>query len=531
MTPHLPVADGGGRTASVFFPFHATADFNAYGLKLSVAGEAFVAAIAIYLLLVAFGRLLKRRFGVRLGQVYQLFCAAMGPYLAVAALYPGLSGRSELAALSALLGAGVFVRLVDQYFWRWYFEETRKTPVPKFVREVTAAVLLLVTVLLILNFNYHTNLQSLLTITGVSGIVLGLALQDSLGNIIAGLAIQIGRPFTVGDWLFIDNQHVQAVEINWRSTRFITNDEVQLDVPNQQIVRQTIVNYHGGGSRHAMRFEIGLDYDVPPNRAKDVLSRATAAAHGVLADPGPNVFLKNFADSSITYEVRYWINDHRTVGPISDAIRTNIWYALHRNAIRIPFPVRTLQIERQHALAHARPTGPHERHAAICALLGSQPLFRSMGDEHLRALVAHSPLQHYGQGEAIIREGADGSSMFVLVNGEAGVTVGPTGHATRVATLRNGDCFGEMSLLTGEKRSASVLADRDCEVLEVTKPTFADIIARDAGLLPRLSELLAQRQMETDGIQARAQQSPVIDAKQEEYQKSFLTKLKSFFEL
>ena len=99
------------------------ADFNAYGLKLSAAGEAFVAAVAIYLLLVAFGRLLKRRFGVRLGQVYQLFCAATGPYLAIAALYPSLAGRTELGSLSALLATGVFVRLVDQYFYRWYFEE------------------------------------------------------------------------------------------------------------------------------------------------------------------------------------------------------------------------------------------------------------------------------------------------------------------------------------------------------------------------------------------------------------------------
>ena len=515
----------------MFSWLYTAADFNGYGLKLSTAGEAFVVAVAIYLLLVAFGRLLKRRFGVRLGQVYQLFCAATGPYLAVAALYPDFSRRSDLSALTALLGTGVFIRLVDQYFWRWYFEQTRKAPVPKFIREVTAVVLLLVTILLILNFNYHTNLQSLLTITGVSGIVLGLALQDSLGNIIAGLALQIGRPFAVGDWLLIDSQHVQAVEINWRSTRFITTDEVQLDVPNQQIVRQTIVNYHGGGSRHAMRFEIGLDYDVPPNRAKDVLARATATAKGVLPEPAPYIFLKNFGDSSITYEVRYWINDHRTVNLVADAIRTNIWYALHRNSIRIPFPVRTLQIERHRALDHARPGGPHERHVAICALLSSQPLFRSMGEEHLKVLVGHSPLQHYGQGEAIIREGADGSSMFVLVNGEAGVTLAAAGQATRVATLRNGDCFGEMSLLTGEKRSASVLAIRDCEVLELTKPMFADIIARDAGLLPRLSELLAQRQLETEGIQARAQQSPVIDAKQHEYQLGFLTKLKSFFEL
>ncbi len=143
----------------------------------------------------------------------------------------------------------MLVRLLDQYFWRWYFEEKRKAPVPKFIREVTGLLVFVVAVLLVLQFGYNQcACPACWRRQASSGIVLGFALQDSLGNIIAGFALQIGRPFTVGDWLLMDNQHAQAVEINWRSTRFITTDDVQLDVPNQQIVRQTIVNYHGGGS-------------------------------------------------------------------------------------------------------------------------------------------------------------------------------------------------------------------------------------------------------------------------------------------
>ena len=158
-------------------------DFSFYGMKLSLAGEIVGLALGIYLLLVAIGRLLKRRFGVRLGQVYQLFCATAAPYLAAVALYPALPGRTELGAVSALLGTGVVVRLIDQYFWRWYFEEKRKSPVPKFVREVTAAVLLLVVVLLVLRFGYNQNdLRSVLAASGVVGIVLGFALQDSFGQ-------------------------------------------------------------------------------------------------------------------------------------------------------------------------------------------------------------------------------------------------------------------------------------------------------------------------------------------------------------
>ncbi len=396
---------------------------------------------------------------------------------------PLAHGRSELGSLSALFGTGVFVRLVDQYFWRWYFEEKRRTPVPKFIREVTAAVLLLVTCCWCCASAINQNDSAACwPHPAWSGIVLGFALQDSLGNIIAGLALQIGRPFTVGDWLLIDNQHVQAVEINWRSTRFITTDEVQLDVPNQQIVRQTIVNYHGGGSRHAMRFEIGLDYDVPPNRAKDVLARRPRRPMASCPNPRRT---SSSRISGTAPSLTKSVTGSTTIVP-SDLSPTRFARTSGMRCIATPSasPSRSARCKSNGtALPHATSDGPHERHDAICALLGSQPLFRSMGDEHLKVLVARSPLQHYGRGEAIIREGADGSSMFVLVNGEAGVTVEAAGQATRVATLRNGDCFGEMSLLTGEKRSASVLAVKDCEVLEVTKPVFADIIARDAGLL------------------------------------------------
>lgn len=495
--------------------------------NVPLAGEALAVGSGLYLLLFGVGKLLKHRVGTRLGPIYQLFSAVLAVYLANLFLRLGLPVARELGAAASILGVGVLVRLLDQYFWRWYFEDRRKVPVPKFIREVTGLLLFVVTILLIIQFGYGKPVPGLLAASGVVGIILGFALQDSLGNIIAGFALQFGRPFAVGDWLHIDNHHAQAVEINWRSTRFITNDAVQLDVPNQLIVRQIIVNYHGSGPVHAMRLEISLDYDAPPNRVKDVLAHAAASAAGVLADPFPTVFLKNFGDNGIIYEIRFWLDDHRLYNVIADAIRTNVWYALRRQRIKIPYPVRTLHLERARATSAAESTTHGTRE-----LLKSQALFQGMREDHLSTLVERSPVHHYGRGETIIHEKADGASMFVLVTGEAAVSVLVDGQPARVATLEDGDCFGEMSLLTGEKRSASVSAIEDCKVMEITKRTFGEIIAADAGLLQRLSELLAQRQLATEGIvQARAQQSSLLIAKQQEYQAGFLSKLRSFFEL
>ena len=218
-----------------------------------------------------------------------------------------------------------------------------------------------------------------------------------------------------------------------------------------------------------------------------MLLLAAASAEGVLAEPVPNVVLKNFGDSAVVYEVRFWLDDHRRYSVIADAVRTNIWYALHRHRINIPYPIQTLHLERTRGAARSELQREHR--ASVLDLMRGQALFETMGDAHVQLVIDRCRTQHYGRGEAIIREGADGASMFVLISGEASVTIGGgTDHSTRVATLNTGDCFGEMSLLTGEKRSASVLAISDCKVLEITKAVFAEIIAQDDGLLPRLSD-------------------------------------------
>ncbi len=501
------------------------------GLGLNNVSKFALEVVALYLVLVAIGRLLKRRFGARLGRVYQLFCVTFAVYLGHVLVAPRLFAAREFGAASALLAAGVFVRLLDQYFWRWHFERKHQAPVPKFVREVTAGVVLIGVALLVLELDYHalSKVPGLLAGSGIIAVIIGLAMQDALGNIIAGFTLQLSRPFKAGDWLLLDNQHVKAVEINWRSSRFVTNDDVQLDIPNQQIVKQTVVNYHGGGAQHAMRLEIAVEYDAPPNKVKEVLCQAAASAGGVIPEPTPNVFLKSFGDSAVVYEIRFWMEDHRLLNLATDSIRTTAWYALRREGIKIPYPTRTVKLER-HRRLEDNFTGNEV--VPTIELLRAQPLFDGVSEDHLRLVAARSPILCYGTGEAIICQDAAGSSMFVLVRGEVGVLVKTGGQTTRVATLSAGDCFGEMSLLSGETRSASILAVTDSDILEITRATFARLIEKDPELLPRLSELLAKRQMETEGIlNFETEQATAIYQTQQAYRASFLEKLRSFFEL
>jgi len=426
-----------------------------------------------------------------------------------------------------LLSPALIVAFVNHYLWDFYFEKKRQTPVPHILRDMLAFLLFLVALLLVLSFGYHaeTQLKGLLAGSGILAIILGFAGQNLLGAIVAGIQLQISRPYKVGDWLQVSERYAEVMEINWRSTRLRTNDGIYLDIPNNEIVKQTIVNLHYPTQTHAMRVRIGIDYKAPPNRVKDALMRAAKNAELVLRDPSPKIYLIDFADHAVIYEIKFYMGNHVAYNDVCDAIRTNIWYELNRQKITIPYPIRTLHLERR-----SRDMGS-EDHEHARQILRGEPLFQCLDEEQLGALLQRSRLNHFGRGERVIEEGAEGDSMFVLLRGSANVSVAKNGSAIRVGTLHSGECFGEMSLLTGERRTATVRAAADCYVLEISKPTMAEVIRQAPECLNQLSELLAKRKMETEGIIKDVHLAQGEEAKQREYSATFLRRLRTFFEL
>src|SRR5437870_500388 len=408
---------------------------SAFSFDTQRAALTIVAFIGTFIVALSFGRFLKRRAEVRLGILYQLFCLALAFYVALAVYGLEAPWRVHVGAAAILLSTALIVALVNRYVWDIYFERRKQTPIPHFLREVVALVIFLVALLFVLSFAYHAErgLKSVVATSGVVAVILGLAGQNLLGGIIAGMSLQINRPYKVTDWLKVGDTYGEVMEINWRSTRLRTNDGIYLDIPNNEIVKSTIVNLHYPTEVHAMRIRVGVDYNVPPNRVKDALTRAAQSAVNVLPEPKVRVFLVDFADHAVTYEIKYYMGNH---------------------------------------------------------------------------------------------------SMFILLRGAAEVSVSKNGSAIPVATLSSGDCFGEMSLLTGEKRSATVRADGDCYVMEISKDVMGEVIRESPDCLKQLSELLAKRKMETEGILKDAATSSADQAaKQREYTATFLKRLKTFFAL
>src|SRR6059058_4924925 len=248
-----------------------------------------VAFILTYFVALTLGRFFKRRAQVPLGLFFQTFCLTLAFYAAITVYGVQADWRKHVGAALALLSPAFIIALANHYLWDFYFEKKRQTPIPHILREIFALLVFLITLLLVLSFGYHAEAQ-------LKGLLAGSG--------IAAIQLQISRPFRVGDWLQIGERFAEVMEINWRSTRLRTNDGIYLDIPNNEMVGHAIVNLHYPTEVHAMRIRVGVEYKNRPNRVKDALFRAASSADGVLAEPKVKVFLVDFADHAVIYEIK-----------------------------------------------------------------------------------------------------------------------------------------------------------------------------------------------------------------------------------
>ena len=330
--------------------------------------------------------------------------------------------------------------------------------------------------------------EKVLATTAVGAVVIGFALQDTLGNLFSGLAIQIEKPFRVGHWVTIGGTDGLVSEVTWRATKIRTKAGNFVIVPNSVVAKETITNYSEPTSYTRLEVEVGASYDTPPNEVKTAIAQALRG-EPLLADREPEVLIADFAASAVTYRVRVWTTDFAADMRVRDRVRAHIYYAFRRHGITIPYPIQ-VQISQEPATAIP---GDAEARAL---LLDDVEILASLTTDQRAQLVAASREQLYGAGQVIVREGEPGASMFVVMRGEASVTI--ANAEGELARHGDGGYFGEMSLLTGDARSATVTAVTDCEVIEIASDAFRRLVVSDTAILDRVTAAVAQRRTELD---------------------------------
>jgi small-conductance mechanosensitive channel len=341
---------------------------------------------------------------------------------------------------------------------------------------------------------------SFLTGSAIVAAIVGFALQDTLGNAFAGIAIQIERPFRVGHWISV-GEHVGLVtEVTWRATKIRTKAGNMVAVPNSQMGSHAINNYSEPAAPTRIHVEVGAAYGAPPNDVREALLAAARGAAYVLPSPAPDVVLADFGASALIYHVRFWVDDFSRDELAKDAVRTRLYYEFRRRKIEIPWPIQ-VEYQRQEAAVDT----PERRDRFVHAV-SAVPVLARLPADALRALASTARELLFADGETIVREGEPGTSMFLVLAGRVAITVGP--DRRQVAVTDAGGYFGEMSLLTGEPRTATVSARGDCTTLEITAEAFRSYVQQRPEIIDDLAAAASARKRELDEARAAAGAAP-----------------------
>lgn len=411
----------------------------------------------------------------------------------------------------------VAVRALNELVF-FVFRKRKGYEAPSLMRDIFSLILYVTAGAVILKYTLALSFGALLPGSALLGIVLGLALQDTLGNLFSGISLHADKPFQVGDVITVGKHNGAVMSITWRAVKIKTFSNHIVLVSNTSIAKESIEVCPQNG-QNARLVNFSAAYTDSPVRVIHAVREAVREAENVLRYITPVVRIRNMGDSGVEYEVKYWLSDYSRYNDTDALVRQRIWYAFRRNGFTFPFPTRTLYMEEP--AAH---DGDGRDPETLAELLSAVDIFSPLTPVELNALASSSSNHVYAPGETIIRAGDDGDSMFVVSRGGVDVRVDANGTPRTISRLGEGAFFGEMALFTGEPRTANVVAAEETEVLEIGHDAMRGLFQTNPALVEALSRAINERRA---GLLANAS----APSGEEETHDGLLSRIKRFFRL
>jgi small-conductance mechanosensitive channel/CRP-like cAMP-binding protein len=405
--------------------------------------------------------------------------------------------------------------------------------IPRILADIVTAIATVVA-LIAVGQRAGFSVAGLITTSAVLTAVIGFALQDTLGNIMGGLALQLDNSIRVGDWISLGpgQPNGRIVEIRWRYTAIETRNWDTILIPNGTLTKSQIVvagRRSHEPTRQRRQVEFFVDFRTPPTEVIRAVERALQGAEipNVAASPPPQVLFFGMRDSVAQYLVRFWIVDLAIDEPPESAVRVRLWYALRRAGIPLAIPASAVFLT---AETDERTRRKNDQELATrLEALGRVDLFRTLPEATARTLAEEMTSMPFCAGEAITHEGAREDELYILLSGSAAVRIGRDGPPREVARLHPGAFFGEMSLMTGETRTASVIALEDVVCYRIGKPTFERILRESPEVAEQIAEILADRKEELTA--AKDERDDQRRRRLETSKRDLLGRIRGFFSL
>jgi len=443
---------------------------------------------------------------------------------------PGAAGILHKVALG--IGGVAIVNLLSVLLFDVGLKLLRPES-PRILRDVAVGVGYVLIVVWLLARSGVT-LSSLVTSSAIVTAVLAFALQDTLGNIMGGLALQLEGTVRVGDWVRVQQDEGRVREIRWRYTSIETRNWDTIVIPNGMLMKGQVTvlgRRQGENTQNRQWVYFNVDFRVAPTKVVEIVNDALQGEpiDCVASEPTAHCIIFDYKESYTQFAVRYWLTDLQQTDPTNSRVRARIFYALQRAGILLSIPAQSVFVTEE----TVERKDIHQEHevARRVQALGSIELFQSLTPEELRHLAGDLRFAPFTEGEAMTRQGATAHSLYVITRGSAEVLImGEQGDRRRVSSLQPGDFFGEIALMTGMTRTATVRALEYTECYRMDKEAFHDVLRRRPEIAEHISQVLARRRVELDAVREN------LDAegkarRMHSAQKDFFARITSFFGL
>lgn len=347
------------------------------------------------------------------------------------------------------------------------------------------------------------DLGSIVATSAMITAVVAFAMQDTLGNILGGLALQLDNSVEIGDWIKIDDITGRVVDIRWRSTLVETRNWETVVFPNSQLMKNKFLVL-GRRTDQPVQWRRWVWFNVhlktTPTRVINAVESAVQQAeiNNVAKKPAPSCVLMEIDKGCARYALRYWLTDLAVDDPTDGAVRWHIYTALERAGIKLAVEEKNVHYikdnEKHEEVLHQRELELRVR------TLRRVELFAQLTEDELRRLAERLRYAPFAKGNTIAKQGAPAQHwLFIIINGEAEVFLeAPSGEKRSLNVLTKGNFFGEMSLMTGSPRVATVVARTDVECYRLDKDAFEEILLARPAIAEEVADVLVTRRAELD---------------------------------
>lgn len=424
-----------------------------------------------------------------------------------------------------ICGAWLVVRLLDVLLWQGLLRQRTGHAPPRLLSDLLAAAVLASALLMAAAREWQVPVAGIITTSGVLVAVIGFALRDMLASLFAGIALNLERPYAIGDWIAeADGEAGMVIEVGWLTTRLRTKGAVTLVIPNARLATGGFRNYGHRGELFRDEIKVTLDHALAPGKADRVLLAALRAVVDVeRMQRAPDVRIATFDERGVVWLVRFWVDDYDRLVDVRYAVQRSVLQHLHQAGIGLPYG----KLDLYHA---PMPDRSLDYVVDRDRVLQRSELFRDLDGAEVKALAAGAMERRVAGGEIIVRRGEAGRSLFVVLEGVlVALFTDGEGRESVVNRITAGGIFGEFALLTGEPRSATVRAESECVLLEIDEEVLAPVLRRSPQLAAQLSRTLARRKAVLDNALGEAGARAGTDVRATEDR--LLTRIRSLFGL